>query len=114
MRSQTNSNVMYPVGGEGILDSSDLKVKKATIARTETMPDGRKKHYPLFIRLWDKNEGQQVLSNYEGSVILDKQHPVDELICNPITNNKPGNLLGSVVINHLVQDQLQNPGNPEY
>lgn len=128
-------DVVYFVEGEGITGSRSDRpvVKKASVSSTLSS-GGHERHYPI-VALWDlpdidpKGRGvnvsksprelftleevQRAIRQLEGPLGIDDR-PVDALIIDSLSNQELTAVLGGVVMQRLADDELRNPGDPEY
>jgi hypothetical protein len=135
-RSRLNKgDVVYFVEGEGVMGSPSDRpvVKKASVSSTK-LPGGYERHYP-FVALWNQvdkdpkglgfnvaksprelfteEEVQRAIRQHEGPLGIDDR-PVDALVVDPLANQELTAVLGGVVMQRLAEDELRNPGDPEY
>lgn len=131
----TEGTVVYFVEGEGVEGSRNARpvVKKASVTSTK-LPGGHDRHYP-YVAIWDtvendpqglgfntslsprelftKEEVLRSIHQHEGPLNIDDR-PIDALVVDPLANQVLTAVLGGVVMQRLAEDELRNPGDPEY
>jgi hypothetical protein len=63
--------------------------------------------------LFTREEVLRIIRQHEGSLGIGSL-PIDELLIDPTANQELTAVLGGVVMQRLADDELRNPGDPEY
>ena len=126
-------DVVYFVEGVNAVGGGDLGVKKGSVGSIKT-PSGGNRHYP-FVNIWDSpdkppksawvsvalsprvlftaEEVRRILRDQEGPLGFE-QRSIDELMIDPSLNEELAGALGGAAIKRLAEDELRQPGDPEY
>lgn len=130
----TEGDIVYLAEGQGATGSPNqpIAAKKATVLSTHYQGEAR--HYPIVL-LWDKVDKDPGKNGFASSksprelfteeeiirTIRDEVGPlgidnrtVDELIADPVTNRELAIALAAASLRKMADDELRNPGDPEY